>query len=81
MFLLPATIENITMLEKAMPENTSRRLVRFLNAARAWLRFLRGVGSSPPSGSSRISSRRLALCQKNKYGEIVVPSMATRSAM
>jgi hypothetical protein len=32
-----------------------------------------------PASSARISSTRLAVCQKNRYGEIVVPKTATSS--
>ena len=71
---------NMTRLENVMPTKTSSLLVRCLRWARAGLWRLRGCALAPPSGSSRISSRRCALCQKKRYGEMVVPSTATRSA-
>ena len=49
-------IANITMFEKAIPEKTSKRLLRCFFSAAASSRSGSGSGLLPPSGSSRISS-------------------------
>ena len=73
-------IANMTTLEMPMPVNTSKRLVDNFFAAPARDRSFSAIGFSPPAVSSRMSSMRCMLCQKNRYGEIVVPSTPTKSA-
>jgi hypothetical protein len=69
---------NMTRLDRAIPVKTSKRLVRCLPLAPRVVRRSSGTGSSPPASSARISSTRLAVCQKNRYGEIVVPRTANQ---
>jgi hypothetical protein len=76
-----AIMANITALERAMPVKTSKRLVRTFSEASRGGRRRRGTARLPPSGSSRISSTRCRLCQKNRYGEMVVPRTATNRDM
>src|ERR1035438_6587950 len=63
-------IEYITTCEKAIPTTTS------LRAARSSLRVIPLRSSSVAPPAAFISSTSLDACQKNRYGEIVVPRMA-----
>ncbi len=71
---------NITTLDRTIPDTTSNRAWRWVVFALAFERSLRGIALAPPRSSSRSSSTRWAVCQKNRYGEMVVPSTATSSA-
>src|SRR5580700_3546174 len=65
-----AIMKNITMLERNMPDQTSMRIF-FISAGSEPIRALMVV--SPAAISSSISCD---VCQKNRYGVMVVPKMA-----
>src|SRR5450759_4974402 len=72
---------NIASVLTSMPTNTSTRERNSLVPAFLGLRSGSGFDASLVPVSARISSMRCALCQKNMYGEIVVPKTATRRPM
>lgn len=74
-------IANITRFENPIPKKTSNRLFDCFPLAASGDRRRSINGRSPPSGSARISSTRCIPCQKKRYGEIVVPKTAIRTAM
>ena len=76
-----ALVANITMFDNATPVNTSKRLVSSFDFPARRVRRRSGTARSPPRSSSCMSSTRCMDCQKNRYGEIVVPSTATSNAM
>ena len=68
---------NIAAVLTSMPMNTSIRARKSLVPALRGLRSGKGLDASLVPDSARISSMRWALCQKNMYGEMVVPRTAT----
>lgn len=70
-------IANMTTWEKVIPENTSRRASWSLRRRARCGRSSRDTALSPPRSSLRSSSTRCPDCQKKRYGEIVVPRIAT----
>ena len=73
---MPAMMGNMTTLENPTPKNTSKRLRRNFDAAAERPRQRSGTALLPPMSSSRISSTRFAVSQKNRFGEMVVPNTA-----
>jgi len=62
-----------------MPVNTSKRLWTTFSRAPARDRSFSAIGFSPQPSFSHVFDAVHAL-QKNRYGEIVVPSTPTKSA-
>src|SRR5260370_14376173 len=67
-------MKNATMLENAMPTRVSNAMRR--NCSEAWDGFLRSGDSCLLMGTSSTSCD---VCQKNKYGLMVVPSTAIKA--
>ena len=72
-------IANMMRHEKAMPVTTSIRPSRIARRRARGVRCDSVGARGPPRSWARSSSTRCAVCQKNMYGEIDVPSTATVS--